>query len=37
MILFLIEFEIFHLREHNLFIVEANSKVLAHMEIPGIF
>ncbi len=37
MILFLIELEILHLGEHNLFIVETYSKVLAHVEIPGIF
>jgi len=37
MVLLLIEFEIFHLRENNLFFVESHSEVLAHVEIPGIF
>ena len=37
MVLLLIEFEIVHLREDNLFFVESHSEVLAHVEIPGIF
>ena len=37
MVLLLIEFEIFHLREDNLFFVESHREVLAHVEIPGIF
>ena len=37
MILLLIELEILHFREHNLFIVKTYGKVLAHVEIPGIF
>ena len=37
MILLLIELEIVHLREDNLFFVKSYSKVLAHVEVPGIF
>ena len=37
MILLLIELEIVHLREDNLFFVKSYREVLAHVEVPGIF
>ena len=37
MILLLIELEIVHLREDDLFFVESYSEVLTHVEVSGIF